>query len=99
VGPGSLTISDRHEFIWLGLVNRRYCEYPILEKHMPNAVSAKAKLTTLATFPENYFLENLAVRDNNSVLVTAFNHKELWYVQPGLEQARRRLLQCCLLHH
>lgn len=47
---------------------------------MSDAVSSKAKLTTLATFPENYFLENLAVRDDNSVLVTAFNHKELWYV-------------------
>ena len=47
---------------------------------MSDAVSSKAKLTTLATFPETYFLENLAVRDDNSVLVTAFNHKELWYV-------------------
>lgn len=38
------------------------------------------KLSTVATFPKNYFLENLAVRSDNSVLVTAFNHKELWYV-------------------
>lgn len=47
---------------------------------MSNLVSSKAALVTLATFPEGYFLENLAVRDDNSVLVTAFNHKELWYV-------------------
>lgn len=38
------------------------------------------KLSTVATFPKNYFLENLAVRPDNSVLVTVLNHKELWYV-------------------
>jgi hypothetical protein len=30
---------------------------------------AKAKLFTVASFPENYFLENLAVRADNSVLI------------------------------
>ena len=38
------------------------------------------KLRTVATFPKNYVLENLAVRSDNSVLVTAPTHKELWYV-------------------
>jgi hypothetical protein len=38
------------------------------------------KLSTVATFPKNYFLENLAVRSDNSVLLTVLNHKELWYV-------------------
>ena len=38
------------------------------------------KLSTVATFPKNYFLENLAVRSDNSVLVTVLNHNELWYV-------------------
>jgi hypothetical protein len=47
---------------------------------MSTVVSSKAELITLATFPENYFLENLAVRSDNSVLVTALNYKELWYV-------------------
>ena len=47
---------------------------------MSTVTSPKAELTTLATFPESYFLENLAVRSDNSVLVTAFDHKELWYV-------------------
>lgn len=42
-----------------------------------------ARLTTIAEFPKNYFLENLAVRDDNSVLVTAMNHKELWYIPPA----------------
>lgn len=51
-----------------------------MEQDISNVVWPKARLTTLATFPENYLLENLAVRADNSVLVTAFNHKELWYV-------------------
>jgi hypothetical protein len=38
------------------------------------------KLSTVATFPKNYFLENLAVRSDNSVLVTVLNYKGLWYV-------------------
>jgi hypothetical protein len=38
------------------------------------------KLSTVASFPKNYFLENLAVRSDNSVLVTVLNHNELWYV-------------------
>ena len=40
----------------------------------------QAKLTTVACFPAGYFLENLAVRADNSVLVTAMNHGELWFV-------------------
>jgi len=31
----------------------------------------KAHLTTVAEFPKNYFLENLAVRSDNSTLITA----------------------------
>ena len=38
------------------------------------------KLSTVATFPRNYFLENLVVRSDNSILVTVLNHQELWYV-------------------
>ena len=38
------------------------------------------KLSTVATFPKHYFLENLAVRSDNSVLVTVLNHNELWFV-------------------
>jgi hypothetical protein len=47
----------------------------------------QVSLTTVATFPKNYFLENLAVRADNSVLVTALNHKELWYVPSSLDGA------------
>jgi hypothetical protein len=39
-------------------------------------------LTPVAYFPEKYFLENLAVRADGSVLITAVLQKELWYV-PG----------------
>lgn len=45
-------------------------------------------LAPVAYFPENYFLENLAVRGDGSVLVTELLHKELWCVpgpQPGVE--------------
>ena len=41
---------------------------------------ARARLTTIATFPERFFLENLAVRGDGSILVTVLNHKQLWYV-------------------
>ena len=54
----------------------------------------QVSLTTVATFPKNYFLENLAVRADNSVLVTALNHKELWYVpsSPDGAEVTPRLL-------
>jgi len=42
--------------------------------------ASPAKLTSIASFPENYFLENLAVRADGSILVTALNHKQLWHV-------------------
>jgi sugar lactone lactonase YvrE len=47
------------------------------------ATQAKAKLATVASFPANYFLENLAVRSDNSAIVTALNRRELWYVPPA----------------
>ena len=44
----------------------------------PNAT--RAKLTTIAYFPEHFFLENLAVRADGSILITVLKHKQLWYV-------------------
>jgi hypothetical protein len=42
------------------------------------------RLETVALFPENYFLENLAVRADGSILVSALNTGELWFVPaPG----------------
>lgn len=39
-----------------------------------------AALHTVAEFPEHSFLENLAVRHDNSLLVTSLNAKQLWFV-------------------
>jgi DNA-binding transcriptional LysR family regulator len=46
----------------------------------------RPKLTTIATLPEHYFLESIVVRADGSILVTALNRKELWWV-PAPEQA------------
>lgn len=62
---------------------------------MSHNKAPQARLTTIAEFPKNYFLESLAVRDDNSVLVTAFNHKELWYIPPA---AAKGLVEPLCLH-
>ena len=50
---------------------------------MSHNKAPQARLTTVAEFPKGHFLENLAVREDNSVLVTVLSHKELWYVPPS----------------
>lgn len=52
---------------------------------MPAASISKAKLSVVATFPEHYFLENLAVRNDNSLLVSDLTRKGLWYIPPVSE--------------
>jgi hypothetical protein len=52
----------------------------------------QAKLTVVAEFPKQSFLENLAVRADNSVLITALNHKQLWYVPQATKSAKPVLL-------
>src|SRR5271154_3768767 len=47
------------------------------------ASKQKATLSTAAVFPKGYFLENLAVRADNSILVTSIKTHELWYVPPA----------------
>ncbi|WP_428338457.1 hypothetical protein [Mycobacterium sp.] len=49
---------------------------------MPIAPLPTVALTPVAQFPKGYFLENLAVRQDGSVLITAVLQKELWLV-PG----------------
>jgi hypothetical protein len=49
---------------------------------MSNTKLSQAKLTLAAEFPMKSFLENLAVRADNSVLVTKMLEKEVWYVPP-----------------
>ncbi len=53
---------------------------------MSHNKAPQARLTTLARFPTKYFLENLAIRADNSVLVTAMDQRELWYVPPTNDQ-------------
>jgi hypothetical protein len=49
---------------------------------MPMTPVPAVTLAPIAHFPEKYFLENLAVRADGSILITAILQKELWYV-PG----------------
>jgi hypothetical protein len=44
---------------------------------------ARAKLTTVAVFPRYCPLDNLAVRPDGSILVTAVFQRELWYIPPA----------------
>ena len=50
---------------------------------MQTEETSLATLTTVAVFPQYYFLKNLAVRDDGSILVTAALQKELWYIPPA----------------
>ena len=50
----------------------------------------QATLEVVSEFPKGYFLENLAVRTDGSILVSAMNKSELWYI-PAPEA-------CCLLN-
>jgi hypothetical protein len=47
---------------------------------MPMTPVPAVTLTPVAHFPEKYFLENLAVRADGSVLITTVLQKELWLV-------------------
>ena len=44
------------------------------------ATAALADISPIASFPPHFFLENLAVRADGSILVTVLNRKQLWYV-------------------
>jgi hypothetical protein len=51
--------------------------------HVVTPVAPKAqsaKLSVVAEFPPGFFLENLKVRSDGSILVTVLNQKELWYI-------------------
>ena len=37
---------------------------------------SRTKLTTIAAFPRHYFLENVVIRGDNSMLVTVMNKQE-----------------------
>jgi hypothetical protein len=42
----------------------------------------KATLSTVATFPKGTFLENLAVRSDNSLLVSSLKARQIWCIPP-----------------
>ena len=50
--------------------------------------NAGAKLGVVAEFPKGTFLENLAVRSDNSLLVTSLKARELWWI-PSAEAGRQ----------
>src|SRR5215471_9696105 len=54
-----------------------------------------SQLTTVAQFPVGFFLENVAVRADGSMLVTAVNKEELWYLPAPTTGT---LVQPVLLH-
>jgi hypothetical protein len=43
-------------------------------------MTTQARLTIVAEFPQHFFLENMAVRADGSMLITVQNRKELWFV-------------------
>ncbi len=53
---------------------------------MSHNKAPQALLNTVAEFPEGFFLENLAVRSDNSVLVTFLNNGQIWYVPAQQEE-------------
>ena len=66
-----------------GLLNAFEIPAPVEPDQAGSGGAKQAKLTTIALFPVKSFLENLAVRSDNSVLVTSMNARELFYVQPA----------------
>lgn len=55
----------------------------------------RTQLTIAAEFPKHFFLENLAVRRDNSLLITVANRGELYYLPPPPPDA---LVEPLLLH-
>jgi hypothetical protein len=53
--------------------------------HVATLVAPKAqsaRLSVVAEFPPGYFVENLKVRPDGSILVTVLNQKQLYYILP-----------------
>lgn len=63
-----------------GLLNAFEVPAPVAPTQAGSSRLEQATLTTIALFPVKSFLENLAVRSDNSVLVTSMNARELFYV-------------------
>ena len=55
---------------------------------MVSDIPHQVTLTVAASFLPHFFLENLAIRHDNSILVTVVTRKELWYIPPRREGAQ-----------
>jgi hypothetical protein len=49
---------------------------------MPANAQSQARFDVAASFLPHFFLENLAIRHDNSILITVAPRKELWFVPP-----------------
>ncbi len=65
-----------------GLLNAFEIPAPVAPAQAGLSRPKQGTLTPVALFPVKSFLENLAVRSDNSVLVTSMNARELFYVPP-----------------
>ena len=70
-----------------GLLNTFEIPAPVELISAGSSRPKQGRLTTIALFPVKSFLENLAVRSDNSVLVTSMNARELFYVPPSSGEA------------
>ncbi|QKX61761.1 uncharacterized protein TRUGW13939_08917 [Talaromyces rugulosus] len=53
----------------------------------------ETKATEIASFPPNYLLENIVVRHDGSIIITAYNQRELYYLtNPDLGPVKPRLI-------
>ena len=68
-----------------GFLNAFEVPAPEGQPTLVHTTPKQAKLTTVALSPVKSFLENLAVRADNSVLVTSMNARELFYVEPSVK--------------
>ena len=66
-----------------GLLNAFEVPAPVAPAQAGPSRPKQGTLSTVAIFPVKSFLENLAVRSDNSVLVTSMNARELFYVPPS----------------
>ena len=49
---------------------------------MPDNAQPAPRFTVAASFLPHFFLENLAIRHDNSILITVATRKELWFLPP-----------------
>jgi len=55
---------------------------------MTSDIPHQVRLTVATSFLPHFFPENLAIRHDNSILVTVVTRKELWYLPPPREGAQ-----------